>query len=147
MNIVSPFTEKRVELAKTASDNPLPVLCNLRYFKKKLKWSRCLSHFHLIFLNCLERLQTKINFFKLCKKTPRSINSAKIFLSQLTERSLTNGTRVRVYLWRNLHQMSPKLQLIDGAIVWQHFPKFTWRLSYVLETGQILANGSYGNGS
>ena len=34
-DFISLFTEKRVELAKTASDNPLPVLCNLRYFKKK----------------------------------------------------------------------------------------------------------------
>lgn len=134
--------------ANTASDNPLPVLCNLRYFKKKKwKWSRCLSHFHLIFLNCLEILQRKINFFKLCKKTPRTINSAKIPLSHLTERYLTNGTRMRVYLWRNLHQMSSRLELFDGAIVWQHFPKFTWRLSHVLETGQILGNGSYSNGS
>ena len=97
MNIVKSIHRKEGELAKTASDNPLPVLCNLRYFKKeKLKWSKCLSRFHLVFPNCLEILQRKINFFKLCKKTPRTINSAKIPLSHLTERYLTNGTRMRV---------------------------------------------------
>ena len=34
MNIVKSIHRKEGELAKTASDNPLPVLCNLRYFKK-----------------------------------------------------------------------------------------------------------------
>ena len=37
MNIVKSIHRKEGELVKTASDNPLPVLCNLRYFKKKIK--------------------------------------------------------------------------------------------------------------
>ena len=77
------------------------------------------------------------------KKTPRTTNSAKIPLPHLTERYLTNWNTSEGYLWRNLRQMSSRLGLFDGAIVWQHFLKFTWRLSHVLETGQILGNGSY----
>ena len=66
-------------------------MCNLRYFKKKkLKWSKCLSQFHLVFPNCLEILQTKINFFKLCKNSLRTINSAKVPLWRKKEITLFN---------------------------------------------------------
>ena len=51
------------------------------------------------------------------QKTPRTINSAKIPLSHLTESYLTNGTRMGVTYYEIFTGCGSRLESFDEAIV------------------------------